>query len=60
MAKVTFYDHASIRALMRGFRTAVAVAISGFIATLLKDPAWLWLTPVLMVIDKYVRDHFQK
>lgn len=48
------------RALMRGIRGAVAVAISAFLAELAKLPQLLYLAPILLAIDKYIRDTLKK
>ena len=47
---------ALVRALKRGARAAVAVFISSVVAALTQEPSWLWLAPVLLAGDKFVRD----
>ena len=51
------YERAEFRAFMRAVRVAVAAGVSALIGQLIKDPSTpLWLTPILMAIDKYLRD----
>lgn len=44
------------RSLLRGFRAALALLISYVLSDLAKEPALVGLAPILMMVDKFVRD----
>ena len=51
------YKKPWFRAFMRAVRIAVATGLSALIGALIKDPNTpLWLTPILVALDKYLRD----
>lgn len=47
---------ALVRAVKRGARAAIAIFVSTVVAVLAQEPSWLWLAPVLLAGDKFVRD----
>jgi len=54
------YEHALFRAFMRAARVAVPTALLTLIGILKEDPTvlqnYVWLIPILVAVDKYLRD----
>ena len=54
------YEHALFRAFMRAVRVAVPTGLLALISVLRNDPTILqnyaWLIPILVAVDKYLRD----
>jgi len=54
------FEHAGIRALWRGAKTAFIVAVSAFLVELSGQPAWFGLAPLVMTLEKWIRDKIKE